>query len=305
MSFDNKLLIKTINDEELKVFTRNLEAFYDHWMNNPNSMIARIFGVFTIKFREDEPITVFVQENIAKVDKSLIINCYDIKGSTYSRSALKRKSIPPEITNKILYSKSYRTGKTMKDNDFIKKEQSLSVSEDVKIALLKQIELDAKFFAGIGVIDYSMILFKVDRSDSKENQRLHNIYGKAPGDLLKMFRSFDSPDPEPVEDEDSKKPDSFIDLSSKTGSRRTAVNFWHAGIIDYFQVFNTQKFLERQLKVQIIQIANIGNKQDPSSMAAQPYKDRFIEFFTNRITSPLETVEEMEEEVDVEKEIRK
>jgi hypothetical protein len=50
MSFDNKLLIKTITQGELKVFKDNLEKYYEHFVKNPNSLIAKILGVYTIKF---------------------------------------------------------------------------------------------------------------------------------------------------------------------------------------------------------------------------------------------------------------
>ena len=49
-TFDNKLIIKTISSSELQVFKDNLEKYYEHFVKNPNSLIAKILGVYTIKF---------------------------------------------------------------------------------------------------------------------------------------------------------------------------------------------------------------------------------------------------------------
>jgi len=36
-------------DDELKVFLEALPDYYYHLKNNPDSIIARIYGVFTVK----------------------------------------------------------------------------------------------------------------------------------------------------------------------------------------------------------------------------------------------------------------
>lgn len=47
-SHDKKCLIKTMNDNEMKVFMRALPEYFLHLKNNPNSLLARIYGVYTI-----------------------------------------------------------------------------------------------------------------------------------------------------------------------------------------------------------------------------------------------------------------
>ena len=109
-------------------------------------------------------------ENIAKLDKSCIFNTYDIKGSTHARKVIKEKDRIQLISN-------FSVGKTLKDEDFKVKEKAMVVSTSVKRALLEQIEKDANFFSSIGVIDYSMILFKVDRSNDAKNDEMIRKYG--------------------------------------------------------------------------------------------------------------------------------
>ena len=155
-------------------------------------------------------------ENIAKLDKSCIFNTYDIKGSTHARKVIKE-------TDRIYLVSNFSVGKTLKDEDFKAKEKAMVVSTSVKRALLEQIEKDANFFSSIGVIDYSMILFKVDRSNDVQNKEMLSRYGYAPDQTLKQFESFQS-------DREDKR------------------YYWHAGIIDYFQKFTLTKAAERVFK---------------------------------------------------------
>lgn len=69
--------------------------------------------------------------------------------------------------------------KILKDFDFHYKEEYIKTTFEIKEDLLRIIEEDCKFFMGCGLIDYSLIVFKVDRSDRVYNKRLEKEYGKA------------------------------------------------------------------------------------------------------------------------------
>ncbi len=60
----------------------------------------------------------------------------------------------------------------LKDLDFKNKETCLKIEKELKTILLEQIIYDARFFEKLGIIDYSMILFKVDRSNEELNKTL-------------------------------------------------------------------------------------------------------------------------------------
>lgn len=49
-SYDNKLIIKSIKGSELKTLLKILRNYFNHFQANPQSLIARIFGVFQIHF---------------------------------------------------------------------------------------------------------------------------------------------------------------------------------------------------------------------------------------------------------------
>ena len=48
-SHDKKYLIKTMKENELQVMLRILPHYLEHHRRNPDSLIAKIFGVFTVK----------------------------------------------------------------------------------------------------------------------------------------------------------------------------------------------------------------------------------------------------------------
>ena len=53
-SHDRKFIIKTMTKSELNLLLRILPSLSEHYMNNPDSLLAKIFGVFTIQtFRVD------------------------------------------------------------------------------------------------------------------------------------------------------------------------------------------------------------------------------------------------------------
>lgn len=46
-SYDNMLVLKTIGDEELRSIRKRLMTYGNYLYNHPESLIARIYGVYT------------------------------------------------------------------------------------------------------------------------------------------------------------------------------------------------------------------------------------------------------------------
>lgn len=46
---DRKYVLKTIAPDEFTFIKDNLHHFYDHYAKNPDSLLAKIYGVFTLK----------------------------------------------------------------------------------------------------------------------------------------------------------------------------------------------------------------------------------------------------------------
>jgi len=73
-----------MNDHEMKVFTDCLPLYFDHLRKYPNSMLARIYGIFTVQMEELVPVHILLMSNAAQAG-SLIENVFDLKGSVINR----------------------------------------------------------------------------------------------------------------------------------------------------------------------------------------------------------------------------
>jgi len=165
-------VIKTVSPPELKIYLDKLESFYHYQMQNPASLIAKIYGVFTIRFDTHQQ-TVILMENLLKVPKQCKLFTFDMKGSKYSRQVLKSEK-DLEIAGT----------RTLKDLDFIKLEEKLKMDAVHKQYLLEQIKSDARFFQRMKIIDYSLIVFIIQRKPQDE-KRFKRLYGDDPRFNLK------------------------------------------------------------------------------------------------------------------------
>ena len=87
-SFDQRFLIKTVTKEEKLVLDKVMPEYMEHLMKMRNqSMMARIYGLFTIKTNYFEPLEVMVMQNTFKSsnDSDCVLK-FDIKGSIIARN---------------------------------------------------------------------------------------------------------------------------------------------------------------------------------------------------------------------------
>ena len=67
-SHDNKFIIKTMTKDELFLFLKLLPNFAKHYKDNPSSLIARIFGVFTVKMESTGEVHFMLMENTLRLE---------------------------------------------------------------------------------------------------------------------------------------------------------------------------------------------------------------------------------------------
>lgn len=92
-SFDKKFLLKTMNDNEMYIFKKILPEYLNHLQNNPNSLIARIYGIFTVNMEELVPVHILLMSNAAQAGK-LIEKVFDLKGSIINREVRENQITP-------------------------------------------------------------------------------------------------------------------------------------------------------------------------------------------------------------------
>ena len=126
-SYDHRFLIKTLTHEERKMLNIILPEYLDHIIRLENkSMMARIYGLFTIKTNYFAPLEVMVMQNTFQSSKkSDCILKFDLKGSTIARNVKNITSEAAQLQlsrakSEVDFFKLVQTDRTLKDVNFIK-----------------------------------------------------------------------------------------------------------------------------------------------------------------------------------------
>jgi len=73
-----------MNENELKVLMKMLPEYLMFLKANPNSLMARIYGIFTVRMEGVEKVHILLMSNAAQVGK-LVEKVFDLKGSEINR----------------------------------------------------------------------------------------------------------------------------------------------------------------------------------------------------------------------------
>lgn len=85
-TFDNKYLIKTMTDGDVENLLEILDKYIAHLEENPDSLLARYYGMFRVKTPFFSPQYFVLMKNVSQFqDPSKELYKFDLKGSTYSR----------------------------------------------------------------------------------------------------------------------------------------------------------------------------------------------------------------------------
>ena len=85
-SHDKKFIIKTMTKGELYLFLRIQRNLANHYAQVPNSLLAKIFGVFTVKMHHVDAVHVMLMENVLRLKRPEKLNyIFDLKGSLVDR----------------------------------------------------------------------------------------------------------------------------------------------------------------------------------------------------------------------------
>lgn len=145
LTHDKRFMIKTIKKSELNIMLQMLPRYIDHNLQYPESLIGKIFGVFTVKRAGSSPIYLALMENTTQYDPKMLRYKFDLKGSTYMRK-----------TKGLITSNTDR-----KDLDLLElkeeKTKLLKIST-INRHILKILRRDINFLKNQGLIDYSLLL---------------------------------------------------------------------------------------------------------------------------------------------------
>mmetsp|Transcript_3020 Transcript_3020/g.4094 ORF Transcript_3020/g.4094 Transcript_3020/m.4094 type:complete len:317 (-) Transcript_3020:75-1025(-) len=253
-SHDRKFIVKTMTKPELKLFLKILPALAEHHTNTPQSLLAKIFGVFTVKMRQAAPVHLMLMENVLRLkNKDNLKYIFDLKGSLVDR---KVKGVTEAST-------------TLKDVNFLmaaKTNKHLTVMSQVnKLVLRDAIRKDVAFLQGQGLMDYSLLLgIETMLRGEATDQIVHQI--GAPRFSISLSKSSTSNQKtEQSSDNEAVNAKTGLlaqveelevtdvgELMSRMHCFVKGRRVYHVAIIDYLQEWNIDKKLERFTKTVLL-----------------------------------------------------
>ncbi len=281
---DKKYMIKTIIYEELELIRKKfIQNFAIYLNNNKNSIIGRIYGVYKIKTKAsilaDNEIIFIIMKNVCGGFENNIIRRYDMKGSKRDREVIKNNIDPG---NK----------KVLKDIDFEKIEKCLLLPRyDIK-RLNEIMERDSKFFCDLGIMDYSLLVIKLEINEDEMkfifgndhknyiDKEVNDIKNNIEDDsiFVKNDINLDFCDNKNYTNKIRFPNEKYISLRKYFFPCLNTKYMYIISIIDFLQLYNLKKNIETKLKNLNTQI------EDISSVPPDKYQQRF-ERYSKDITN--------------------
>lgn len=235
---DKRFILKTATGPERDFLWEMLPYYFLYIRKNPNTLLPRFYGVYSMKHEGIGGMVRFVVMNNVFATPSPLNEVYDLKGSTLGRSS--GEDVPK--------------GSLLKDLD-IKRKFHLPDAA-VEERFLEQLQADSQFLAQHNVMDYSLLVgIHYDNDEGKEKTRRK---------LIEWTRYYS---------EDS----SFKSLFQSDGSGMAGWNaetktreVYFIGIIDILQKYTPKKKIEHFLK-SIPYKANTVSVVEPSFYARRFY----------------------------------
>lgn len=81
------MMLKTLKPSEVDIlFAQDfLENYFKYMMENPDSLLSKIFGVFEVTVSSNPPMFFLITENMIGDEFACINRCFDLKGSLHNR----------------------------------------------------------------------------------------------------------------------------------------------------------------------------------------------------------------------------
>ncbi|CAD8084208.1 unnamed protein product [Paramecium sonneborni] len=252
-NYNNKVLLKTISMTELQTLIEIIEQYFWHCTNNPNTLIAKILGIYTFEGFEIGRISMILMKNIAKINKMAITRNFDLKGSSHDREVIKSTKSSGELNSQqqeLIVSNHI----VLKDLDFLKLEKQINISSEFSTVIYEQLEIDTLFLKSLGFMDYSLCLILVDWLSFYKSQLIDEIQDE---ELINKI----------INQKITRLQHCYPSLIQKGF-------YYHIGIIDYLQKYNLQKITEKYAK----KFMKLDSNLDTSSQNPYEYRKRFLIF---------------------------
>jgi hypothetical protein len=278
-SHDRKFIIKTMNEDEYKTFQRIFRKYYEHIHNHPNSLIARIYGIFTVYKEKLQPVHLILMGNTVNLHGKGqgLKYMFDLKGSLINRESK--------------MTKNHKPSSTLKDINLLEIKKNINLLkfsiEDAE-NIMNTIKKDVPILTGGNIMDFSLLLAIEENPNFKAHAYSQRKAGSSrspssrPGDRSRAdsdlipsngntrinqsgFDSYESPH-------------KLFEKSRHMFLSNNCQYIYHLAIIDYLQDYNFDKKSENFLKT-----IWRGRKAEISAVPPERYAKRYIEFMENQV----------------------
>jgi 1-phosphatidylinositol-4-phosphate 5-kinase len=167
-SRDYKYIIKTIHHAEHKFLRKILKDYYNHVVENPNTLLSQFYGLHRVKIPYGRKIHFVVMNNLFPPHRD-IHQTFDLKGSTVGRD-FKEEDL----------EKNPRA--TLKDLNWLRRGLHLEFGPEKKKSFIEQMEKDVHLLQGLKIMDYSLLIGIHDlQKGNQENLRDKTLRVFQPG----------------------------------------------------------------------------------------------------------------------------
>jgi len=147
-SNDQNFIIKTMTNSDLETFTRIFKDYSHHICKYPNSLLARIYGVFTIEKDDMVPVHLILMGNTMKT--KYLKRVFDLKGSLVNREVKFKPGQQPKPSS------------TLKDKNLLNYRRAadkfLNFNSRDQADIVRQMKRDSDFLMRKNIMDYSVLL---------------------------------------------------------------------------------------------------------------------------------------------------
>lgn len=274
-SHDRRFIIKTMNNEEYKTFQGIFKEYYRYLIRNDDSLIARIFGIFTVNKEKLQPVHLILMDNTVALQGKKLKFMFDLKGSFANRESKMEKIHNPSHTLKDINLLNIKMN-----------ENILKFKPDDAQKIIETINRDVPILEKGNIMDYSLLLAIEENPDYKKHAvtvRKMSKYSKTSGasDLSYGDDVTPSPASRPLnfsENDDDMTPHNQFKKSRHKFLSSNLQYIYHISIIDYLQYYNLDKKMENLAKT-ILK----GKKAEISAVPPDKYSKRYREFMENYV----------------------
>ncbi|KAJ2896113.1 hypothetical protein MKZ38_005868 [Zalerion maritima] len=143
-SRDYKYIIKTIHHAEHKFLRKILKDYYQHVLDNPNTLLSQFYGLHRVKMPWGKKIHFVVMNNLFPPHRDIHMT-FDLKGSTVGRD-YREEDIESHPRA------------TLKDLNWMRRKRTLELGMQKKRLFLEQLQRDVRLLQRLEIMDYSLLI---------------------------------------------------------------------------------------------------------------------------------------------------